>query len=960
MLKGCSLCARQLEVSSSQVAKASKLLSQHGSSALTRPANSRAFTSTGYTKSAASDFVNTQADPTTIDRIAHRGAMWKGKGRAIELPPTPYDEQTLSKPYRRVSLNTNQSEFRYSPVAETSNTKAARESLPQAKPHSDSVQDRKSDKAASSIDAVIGTLLSVASAAIRPRHLENTAEYDSIAEKLRVLHERCKDEEEPPDTSQNLKGAMVAAERQDHNQLARLIFSTVLSLLLRRRRFSRFWRPYQQLLANLLERDCPIDEKTRLRIFEDAARATNRSSYSQHVTEIVTMLLSTHRAWTLPLLEAFLSSILANKTYQNVPQITALPKSLYPLPERLYERLILASLINKDFQNARLAFQNMKQHGIKPTIHTYACIIRGYRATGRTQRQLDQDMLNSSTPLDIERNTTMINAFIREHILSNDMVSALKLVEVFDKPSPGYPPETVASERLVGAVVGTGATDSTQPHQTSGLAADAETYALLMEGYSRLGHFQAALHVYRDAMQAGYAPSPHISQALVALYGRQGDISSALQLIERVYDEEDESTDLRLARSRIYDAALSGVLQREGLPGFCTSVKQMTSKRIPLHYRSINRFLSFLGRSPSLLARHVLKAMVEIRTRSAWLPNIATLNTLLSAYFLRERSRARSQRRRGESIARLTSLSVIKTEIQKSAIFTPLYALAKQLQSRGIRTDDATVAVMMLRFAYSGGPPHQLWDYFRRQIIDEGIRPSAQHLSALIICYLNDDDVAGARSAIDRCEILGTLPNIHHYTKLLHYALRADKKTLADEILLHVREKGLKMDLPAYVTLANYHASHGRYPSVRQIANDARSSLSDIAWPNSAMQACLFKSRQKKRDYHVAQVELSKALSDGMLPERRLYQMVADAVQETGANLRKQNRNEMDERQSQSTQWPEAVDVGQRNLSIMKKILSKERGSNSVTEKDIQAAVDTIVTNWAECGRDASGEVEEM
>ncbi|CAO3592066.1 unnamed protein product [Absidia cylindrospora] len=279
-------------------------------------------------------------------------------------------------------------------------------------------------------------------------------------------------------------------------------------------------------------------------------------------------------------------------------------------------------------------YDEMVNHGIRPTSETYAIVIRSLcardaevnRASNVIRRNMDTNMYSSGGTA-VNLHPTSVETLAKEGSSLNALESEKNLqraVAVFEQ--------------------------AVQENQTQ--AFDVDIYNNLLRGLSYIGNTQDGLFIYEQLENAHVRPNSTTFAMLVSMFGTAGDLKAVRECFR-----EYKSIHRKLPHhdvSYVYNALVFAYVNAGDLKGALRIVEEtMVKDKVPVTISPYNKILyrASLDNNMELIAQ--LMAKLESSNSQLPKPDANTYGVLLSSY-----CRSNNLDKAHEAYERLMSLSI--------------------------------------------------------------------------------------------------------------------------------------------------------------------------------------------------------------------------------------------------------------------------------------------------------------
>lgn len=600
----------------------------------------------------------------------------------------------------------------------------------------------------------------------------------------------------------------------------------------------------------------------------------------ESIEQIGRLAKSTFGQWTSATLNPYLEAIDHLDRHNLAPTLESLDPSIQPFPEhRTYDYLLKCHLSNRNLSAAKAVLDAMIAAGLPPNQTTFEFVYSGYRPLGGYSTFLDD-----AKQLKLGPSWNLVNQVLESLIREEGVTASISAIQSLPKRAEQKVRNALAGGSQpspVDFVVDT----STASHQYP-VARQAETtsemtlqespnrstFGLMVRAYSSIGSFEEALDTYTDMLEAGHQPNAFTQSALVAAYRTPAARLAASPAIEARMPELLESKELSAeAQSKVLRAKLPSLLQEDGLAGIVNMLASMNDQEIRLDDRSVSIIFNYLAKSgaasPSVLSR----LLVQLRRAHGSSYKVSDVNILIQEFMKQEAHLPIDPTRRFD-------IQFAPDPAHDPSAAAQFASIVENLSLQGSRPDAYTMMLIMKRYADNGGSPRRLWDFFKFHFLEQGFKPNAHHISALMVAFVKAGDVYGARRAMDRGFALGVQPGLPHLTILMEAFVDARNPQAARQILREMDDRQLPIDTHVLATLASYEAKVGNLQEILALEKEARRRTFKENWPNVVFETLKFRCRLQRRDTHDALISLKHALEhDGLVPDQHLLRAVLGA-----------------------------------------------------------------------------------
>lgn len=716
--------------------------------------------------------------------------------------------------------------------------------------------------------------------------------------------------------------------------------------------------------------------------------------------------------WHPELLERYINARLS----LDEPHILPNPKDLpLDLPLHTQNLLITAHLQARNMSAARKVFRLLQQRTARLDTSTLSAVLKGYRAIGASHN-LYRALAGTVRDLHLAHDTETVNLLIECCLSAGDLRSAHELYQQFEEPfwadesradalpapvlfdqvplAPPIAAETLALPTAPTAIAAFPATVSAaeERHETQvaltqivnekdtglvpqiiypRLPPNKHTFELFVRGYIASGDLDKALDAMTRMMDDGYRPRPLLSRALRQAYAQQGKPGVAREhadLLEHVLahnlnlsaDRDGDSADMREKRQR-HLASLKAGLDSDNLDAVPAIIDQMTQEGISVTSRALTWLVAYAARHSGFSKASTLLEILDKSDNSS--PTLSEFNIMLNAAVREEQGQSVLRNLSKGHQSMLDGRGLGSGTGKTGGNFA---CMLRQLRQSGLQPDSYTVAILMRRFAAKAGSPRALWQFFQRQILNRGLQPAPQHILALMVGYCKCNDPYGARRAMDRGEVLGVRPNVQLYSALISYYTHAGKPDIANTIYQEMRSRRIKPDLGVYITLAHAAAMQSLTKRVFDLARQYRRDYPEAVWPEPGLVSCIYRCRNRRREYTLAQNSLASALDGGLVPDAILYRLVWRTVKDHQVNCNRV-RAQMDKgvkADEALAKREQALALAKANLKRMREVMKEQKaGSEALApennlEEALRAALEAIARNRSHLGMAQDAEPE--
>lgn len=662
-----------------------------------------------------------------------------------------------------------------------------------------------------------------------------------------------------------------------HNMPATSIasFTNILPLLFRAVIENDVYRQRRADLQKLLKRalSAPIDWTYRQTMAHDIMVELRENRRWETMERVGRVAHDSMGEWPETVLPLYLDAIDRLDRHHLAPTIDSLPDRLRStLNYDTYDYLLKCHLSNRNLEAAKAILDDMLAKGLTPTQRTFEFVYSGYRPLGGYTTFLDD-----ARQLNLAPTRQLLNQVLESLIREEGFIAGIQAVESL---------HTRASERLQAALQPRTYVDyitdsSTASHlqkavpQSNNAIApppDRSTFGLMVRAYATIGDFDKALDTYKDMLEAGYKPNAFTLSALIAAYrstpSERKNLDKGAE-ISGLLESDNLPVD---AQSKILRSRLPDLLQSEGVEGLLRQLESMNAQGIRLDDRSVSIIYNYFAKSALADAPALGRALVNIRKAHGSSYRVTDVNILIQSFIEAEVS---EQSKNPEQPSDIEFYPSVERDADAAASF---HSIVEDLSSQGSKPDAYTLMLIMKRYADNRGSPRRLWDFFKQQFLEQGFKPNAHHISAIMTAFTKAGDVYGARRAMERGIALGVPPTIQHLTILLNFFIDRKSYVAAQQIVREMEERQLTTDLPVLVSLAKLEAKAGRRKALYQIEDQAKARFPDAKWPNTSFESlklrCFLEQRKVTRGLNQLKIVLDQ---EGFVPDAHLLSVLSSA-----------------------------------------------------------------------------------
>ncbi|KAM0788995.1 hypothetical protein ACM66B_003064 [Microbotryomycetes sp. NB124-2] len=577
-----------------------------------------------------------------------------------------------------------------------------------------------------------------------------------------------------------------------------------------------------------------------------------------------------------------------------------------------YDELVGAHLLAGNLNVAQTILNTKSELGFPTTTKTVLSLIDGMWLYGGN-KEMEGKVLHESTESDLIRqqalcqDTRVLHRIMSVRAARGDYEDALAVVPFFDIDDESALAATI--REIVPSHSLTPAHRHTRPR------IDLTAIGILMGIATRKQLHSVSQRLLLDSQRCNLGLNESVVNAYVKDLLAMEEVDAAVQFVwdlsqgrAVLHDLRDMRTSVTLPpfrSTRLVDETLfRGVLSRQG-PGEATMLLASkvedqggTRKRGRVFTQGMmSALVDWITRNGKLTshssARLVVRAyeMVSGRIR----PTIKEYNRLLAAAWREDRRNRAKQ-----------STLPLSDNVHGS-VTQPLASLV--IDNVDMSPDHDTV-FNVFRLQSTSAPPDHLWQFMQTSILDRGMRPTARHVTTIIMAYIRLGDPDGAEQALHHgVNSLRVRPHISMFTSLidglskLGYHDRAmnayqrlkhdflDKQDTTNAALEGegegsrlVRDDFVKLDRHGFATLCMVCARQRDVRGVELVWNQARLVLDQQQRPDdktmpsieldpvfvSIMYRVLCMTNQVDR----AQEFLSTKLDKGLVPDQVLLKML--------------------------------------------------------------------------------------
>jgi pentatricopeptide repeat protein len=584
------------------------------------------------------------------------------------------------------------------------------------------------------------------------------------------------------------------------------------------------------------------------------------------------------------------------KAWIQLKRFDQLSQALSSIPnpdEVTYNLLIKGFLRNRDQNSATSTMRTMFEHGHRPDIGTFRAIFSGYRNLG-LHEDLNARLHSDTDSLDLGSDTAILNSMISLYVRAKDLWSAFEVAgrmgvepppSLFLEPRPSWSPSATQSDPI------------SLPDSMRGgdeVKYDTKTFAILISACARIGRPDVGLELFDDfkmrsarATRLGDVPllaNVSLATSLLMCFLGVGDVAKADAVIDELVAGR-SLLGVVLARGSmpnvvVFNALLSGRLQRDGFTAAPQVIKRMYEARVWPDDRTLSIITAHLSRESSIQLDELSLTIPQI-VRS--FPgsvhfDIYGFNHVL-ARIINDYRRVKSKA--GWAPLRVSSNSGPSTAKSTSDELYPhsryLRAMRSSLLDRQNLPDAWTAQALMGLHADRGGTPEALWSLLRKSTIDRGLRPTPGQITAVMRGFCDAGDPVSARRAMSLAEAFGIPPNPIYYTVLINGFVERDDLHSAFATFAEMRRKGVGPDPVTLLCLAKGCARDGDIRRVEALAADAlaltsstaaagepgSSTKNSVGYVRSVVATALYRAHMVNGDFVKAQQALASFLEHG-------------------------------------------------------------------------------------------------
>lgn len=723
-----------------------------------------------------------------------------------------------------------------------------------------------------------------------------------------------------------------------------LHFEAIVPLLFRAVLEQDVYRQWRIRLQQLLKRIIPyLHQQSFARA--DACLAAVMSEFKtrrrwESIEQVGRLANTFLGRWTTATLSPYLDAIDRLERHHLAPTIDSLPSDMQPFPSdsRIYDYLLKCHLSNRNLAAAKAVLDAMTAAGITPTQRTFEFVYSGYRPLGGYSTFLDD-----AKQLNLAPSRQLINHVLESLIREEGLAAGIEAVDSLPQ---------IAAERVQAALGSVDAPSGIADRSTSLVSAgtdlatanandlaietqpDRSTYGLMMRAYAAAGDFDKALDTYTEMLAEGYTPNGFTQAALAAAYRLPRTTS---------LDEHEKSLSLLSnnpiteVQTKTFRSRLPMIIENEGIEGVLRSVAEMNSKSVRLDDRSISVIFNAIAKAGLAKPADLSKFLVKLRHAHGSSYKVTDVNVLIQSFIASE---GQSQSKHSW---RPLQIPFAPDPLVNQSAAAQFHEIVMQLSLQGSRPDAYTMMLIMKRYADKGGSPRTLWEFFRSQFLDQGFKPNAHHISALMLAFVNAGDVYGARRAMDRGIALGVKPTQQHYTILINYFMKVRESSAARAVVREMNDQNIQSDIYVLTTLADYDAKRGDLSSVKQFESEAQSRFPDEAWPNPAFETIKFQCRLQQRAPLIALSKLKSLLETySLMPDKQMLSAI-DSTRRAARNA----MNKSDENGRAHTEAKKILEVANEVWWLARKSMRHDnpRKEQAQMKKQLKRLLESLNEN---------------
>lgn len=640
--------------------------------------------------------------------------------------------------------------------------------------------------------------------------------------------------------------------------------------------------------------------------------------------------------WTRSTLPLYLEAIDKLDRHYLAPQIESFPPDMLPftLESRIYDYLLKCHLSNRNLSAAKAVLDSMTAAGIIPNRYTFEFVYAGYRPLGGYSTFLDD-----AKQLNLASSRRLVNLVLDDLIKDEGLLAGIEAVEALPRIAAEKVQLAIASSNNDNQreTTSNSLVDQNTPSTTSDASIvplqegrDRSTFGLMVRAYATVGDFDRALDTYVEMIEEGIQPSAFTQAALVAAY--------------RIPQESDpagfQATNQTLPiipanlvadqRTRVFRAQLPIILDTEGLHGALEEIEEMNNSGTRLDDRSISIIFNYLAKSGLASASTLSQLLPNLRRAHGSSYRVTDVNILIQELITAE------ENFESEATSRPLEIAFTPNPAIDEDVAFRFHDILAQLSLQGSKPDDYTMMLVMKRYADNGGSPRKLWEFFRTQFLDQGFKPNAHHIGALMIAFINAGDVFGARRVLDRGSALGVKPTIHHLTILLNFFVKARHAASARVVLREIEERELQTDIYVLAAKAELESHYGNIAGVKALESEARSRFPKEKWPNPAFETIKIQCRLQLRRPLEALRALKPVLSLKLLvPDKQLHRTIL--------SVDRAARNSLNQTEEGTRAHEEAKALASVAAEVKRLSITSRRNDSREAQKKFRAEIKQLL-----------------
>ncbi|KAK4057917.1 hypothetical protein OIO90_001136 [Microbotryomycetes sp. JL221] len=572
----------------------------------------------------------------------------------------------------------------------------------------------------------------------------------------------------------------------------------------------------------------PSVQADLIRTFESATSLLCSLHKWHHVvslTDLVANLTSPTSMWTLYLIKSRMRAMYHSQRFLDcIDTFHLFTQSNIEPDGDGFDDLIGAHLLAGHLEQAQIILEQKQRLGFPTTTRTVLNLIDGMWLYGGNKPMEDkvlyecsqQDLRNGQALSQDVRVLHRIMSVRASRGMYEDALDVLTFFQLDGTTNLGRTVKRLCSTQLVTKLESTQST-AFRPR------VDVNTIVILIGISSRLDQFDVAKQLFVDGVKFGLNLNDNVVTAYIKVLITEGQVEDAVKFFNQLTKGEATVYDsnarchiklpvFQRSRSKLINETLfSAILAQRG-PARATQFLADVAAT-PDHSQAEHTYLSRSERGP-ILTQGMLSSLVDWVTRHRQLGSKATAQLVTRMYemttgsmnvTMKDYNRLLAVAWREETKLRQTiqgkkrdlplsdkASQAMSNHVVEQGFVPDRTTMLNELRLRSSMIDGATA-----QFQHPRQTPAELWDFVQTSLIDRGMRPTARHMTTIILAYIQLGDGVGAEKVLDKAlTLLDVKPHVSMFTALINGLSKLGHKDRAFRVYRRMKLEFLSNNRP--------------------------------------------------------------------------------------------------------------------------------------------------------------------